>query len=92
MALCAVGFMMEPWFPLGSWWWGAVALIAIYVGWYKEIHSSRFLRRRFLRLRRLGSPWVTLWCWLRHPLNSEKREEAEFLSGYNLHDVEDDEP
>lgn len=33
-----------------------------------------------------GSTWMSIWCWLKHPVSEVKRAEAEFSAGWSWPD------
>ena len=36
-----------------------------------------------------GSTWMSIWCWLKHPVSEVKRAEAEFSAGWNWPDPDE---
>lgn len=80
-----MGFLLEPIWPLGDIRWGYLAAICLAIFILTYMPFPHFPRLRL----HTGSPWVKWWFWLRHPLNTEKRADAELLYGYNLEDEDD---
>ena len=36
-----------------------------------------------------GSMWMSIWCWLKHPVSEVKRAEAEFNAGWDWPDPDE---